>query len=195
MASDPGGSRSHFNCGSSPMSSHPGMLDILVADPRFLKRGFSLTKTPAQFELKTKKKVINLHTPFSAIRDSWSDCSIRVLKLPGLISIPKGGFRGNFETFLDPPLNLHALWSVLYSCPFPSLLTTVPMTNFTWGKRNFHWNVFSCFVELENHESMKVVMDNAVKFFLLTWWTQQPAKLFTHELLSYTCSILECGLW
>jgi len=27
-----------------------------VADPRFLKGDFSLTKTPAQFELKTPKK-------------------------------------------------------------------------------------------------------------------------------------------
>ena len=76
-----------------------------MADPGFLKGGFSLTKTPAQFELKTKKKkkkVIGLHTSLSAvfyiyywmisnktavigasqsdcsIRESRSDCSIRV---------------------------------------------------------------------------------------------------------------------
>jgi len=65
-----------------------------VADPGFLKGGFSfsLTKTSAQFELKTKKKVINLHTSLSVvfyiyywmisnkttvIRASQSDCSIR----------------------------------------------------------------------------------------------------------------------
>ena len=44
---------------------------ITVADPGFLKGGFSfsLTKTPAQFELKTKKKkkVINLHTSLAAV--------------------------------------------------------------------------------------------------------------------------------
>ena len=46
-----------------------------VADPGFLKGGFSfsLTNTPAQFELKTqkkkkeKKKVINLQTSLSAV--------------------------------------------------------------------------------------------------------------------------------
>ena len=63
-----------------------------VADPGFLKGGFSfsLTKTPAQFELKTKKKkkVINLQY-FSLSSNYWmisnkttvigasqSDCSI-----------------------------------------------------------------------------------------------------------------------
>ena len=36
---------------------------------RIFERGFpfQLDKTPAQFELKTKKKVINLHTSLSAV--------------------------------------------------------------------------------------------------------------------------------
>ena len=78
-----------------------------VADPGFLKGdfSFSLTKTPAQFELKTKIKVINLHAPFSFILlfpshtlpksccliiAFRSDYSIKVFKLTGLKSISKG---------------------------------------------------------------------------------------------------------
>jgi len=40
---------------------------------RIFERGFQLlAKIPAQFELKTKKKVINLHTPLSAMCDAFS---------------------------------------------------------------------------------------------------------------------------
>ena len=40
----------------------------------------------------------------TVIRASRSDCSIRVLKLPGLKSISNGGFRGNLEILLNLPL-------------------------------------------------------------------------------------------
>jgi len=40
-------------------------LTIAVADP-----GVLLAKSPAQFELKTKKKVVNLHIPLSAMCDA-----------------------------------------------------------------------------------------------------------------------------
>ena len=60
-----------------------------MAESRIFKRGFQLDKTLAQFELKTKIKVISLHTPLSAVfyiyyliiytvvGASQSDCSIR----------------------------------------------------------------------------------------------------------------------
>jgi len=68
---------------------------------------------PAQFELKTKKKVINLHTSLSAgfywmisnkttvIGASQSNCSIRDLDLTALLKYMnfKRGFRGNLETY------------------------------------------------------------------------------------------------
>jgi len=90
---------------------------LSVADSGFLKGGFSfsLTKTPAQFELKTKKttkkEVINLHTSLSAvfyiynwmisnkttvirafqsdcsIKESRSDCSIRVYEFQKGVSV------------------------------------------------------------------------------------------------------------
>ena len=41
--------------------------------------------------------------------------------------------------------------------------------------------VASCFVELENHECMKVVMEILWNFSPYTWWTQQTTKLFTLE--------------
>ena len=89
------------------------MQNNTVADPGFLKGGFSfsLTKAPAQFEFKTKKKkkrVINLHTPLSpvfyiycwiistvigafqsdcSIRESRSDCSIRVYEFQKGVSV------------------------------------------------------------------------------------------------------------
>jgi len=50
-----------------------------VADPGFLKGGFSYLNP-------------------TALLESRFDCSIRVFKLPGIKSISKGGFRGNLET-------------------------------------------------------------------------------------------------
>jgi len=86
------------------------ILILPVVDPGFLKEGFSfsLTKMPAQLELKTKKKVINHHTSLSAvfywmisnkttvigasqsdcsIKESCSNCSIRVYEFQKEISV------------------------------------------------------------------------------------------------------------
>ena len=78
---------------------------------RIFEREFQ-TKTPAQFELKTKKKVINLHTSLLAvfyiyywmisnkttvIRASQSDCSIDLTALLEYMNFIRG-FRGNLKT-------------------------------------------------------------------------------------------------
>ena len=68
--------------------------------------------------------------------------------------------------------------SVMYTPPFPSMLMTV-LRRIHVGTRNFCWNTCSCFVELKNHECMRVVMEKSRNFSPHTWWTQQTVKIFT----------------
>ena len=79
-----------------------------------------------------------------------------------------------------PPVTGHlgkllTLVSVMYSCPFMSLLMTVPKTIHV-RSINFCWNVHSCFVELKNCERMKMVMDKISKLFPHTskLWNLSP---------------------
>ena len=74
------------------------ILQQINGGSRIFERGFQLfTKTPAQFELKTKRghQPLTLHyncivsNKTTVIRVSQSDCSIRVFKLLGLKSISK----------------------------------------------------------------------------------------------------------
>ena len=95
---------------------HKGLVPSTSVNTGFLKGDFSLSLTKIASPVWVEDKVIKVHTPlfllahcnyFScnycnqsncSIRESWSDCSIRVFKQTRLKSISKGGFRWNLET-------------------------------------------------------------------------------------------------